>query len=75
MGGSGRPRLADHMLVPARRSLIVPFRELQPSLRQLRRVYRGTRALLMGEEEVGAILGARTVRPCHPATPIARLPR
>ena len=52
-GGSGRPRLADHMLVPARRSLIVPFRELQPSLRQLRRVYRGTRALLMGEEEVG----------------------
>ena len=53
VGGSGRPRLADHMLVPARRSLIVPFRELQPSLRQLRRVYRGTRALLMGEEEVG----------------------
>ena len=53
VGGSGRPRLADDMLVPARRSLIVPFRELQPSLRQLRRVYRGTRALLMGEEEVG----------------------
>lgn len=32
-------------------SLVVPFRELQPSLRQLRRIYRGTRAVLMGEEE------------------------
>eukprot|EP00964_Phaeocystis_antarctica_P074025 scaffold45461_cov62-Phaeocystis_antarctica.AAC.11 len=38
------------MAVPVRRSLIVPFRELQPSLRQLRRIYRGTRAVLMGEE-------------------------
>ena len=36
--------------VPALGSLIVPFRELQPSLRQLRRIYRGTRAVLMGEE-------------------------
>ena len=49
-GGSGRPRLSHAMVVPARRSLIVPFRELQPSLRQLRRIYRGTRAVLMGEE-------------------------
>ena len=38
------------MTVPALGSLIVPFRELQPSLRQLRRIYRGTRAVLMGEE-------------------------
>ena len=57
------------MLVPARRSLIVPFRELQPSLRQLRRVYRGTRALLMGEEEVG---DRSEVAPSALATPPPR---
>ena len=67
-GAPQEPRGCLTMVVPARGSLVVPFRELQPSLRQLRRIYRGTRAVLMGEEV--ARDPARSPRPvAHHHTP------